>query len=280
MPRASVLHALRHAVVFSTLIVTNALAAAGQSPSSQGLTGSVVRDVDGRPVDRATVTVRELARTTESDSLGAFRMLDMPAGAFTLVVQRLGFGAAVATVTIETGKILDVEIALLVVKAQELSGVRVTADMQRLGKLAAFEQRRRAHSGGTFLQRAELDSATGRALSDVIRSRLVSANIVLYARTGAELIASNRGKGAIAQLPKADPSDERSPRACYSQVYVDGVQIYTPSTTAATTVPDMRSFRPESLAAIEYYSGPAVTPPEFGGTSGACGTLVLWTRER
>ncbi len=239
--------------ILSALIVANALSLPGQSPSSQGMTGSVVADADGRPVSRATVTVRELARTTETDSLGAFRLLGMPAGAFTLVVQRLGFGAAVATVTIETGKTLDVEVALLAAKVQELSGIRVTADSQRWGKLAAREQRRGAHTGGKFLQRAELDSMAGHVLSDVIRSRLVSADIVLYARTGAELIASKRGMSTISQLPRADPNDERSPRACFSQVVLDGVQIYTPSVSAAAPAPDMRVFRPESLAAIEYY---------------------------
>ena len=57
---------------------------------------------------------------------------------------------------------------------QALPRVRVTADSQQWGKLAAFQARRFAHSGGKFLQAPELDSARGRNLSDVIRSSLAA----------------------------------------------------------------------------------------------------------
>lgn len=268
-------------LAIALLLGAACVASAGaQSPSTQGITGNAVTDTDGRPLGRTTVTLRELGRTTETDSLGAFRMLGLPAGTYTLVAQHVGFGMAIAEVSVEAGKILELEIGLQVAAVQALPGVRVTADSQQWGKLKAFQARRYAHSGGKFLQAPELDSARGRNLSDVIRSSLASATIVSYARTGAELMASKRGIATIMQLPRADPTDDRSPRACFSQVYLDGVKIYSPTVSGGTAAPDMRRFRPETFAAVEYYSGPAVTPPEFGGTGAECGTIVLWTRDR
>jgi hypothetical protein len=264
----------------AVLGVTPLAKTGAQAPSAQGVSGTVVADAGGRPLARATVVLREIGRTTDTDSLGAFRLLDVPAGTYTLVAQHLGFGVASARVSVDAGKVLDVEIAMIVAVAQELPGVRVTADSQRWGKLAAFERRRQAQTGGKFLQQAELDSAKGRVLSEVLQSKLVSATIVLYPRTGAELVASRRGMGTVTQLPRADPFDNGSPTACFSQVFLDGVQIYAPAVNTTSPVPDMRRIRPETLAAVEYYSGPAVTPPEFGGTGAACGTIVLWTRDR
>ena len=46
----------------------------------------------------------------------------------------------------------------------------------------------------------------------------------------------------------------------------------------ATQPPDIDSFLPEHIAAIEYYAGPATTPTEFAGTGASCGTIVIWTR--
>lgn len=265
----------------SFLICAQFFASAGaQSISATGIAGNVVTDVDGRPLGQTKITLRELGRTTETDSLGAFRMVGLAAGTYTLLAKRIGFGLAVASISVQDGKILEVEIGLQALAVQNLPRMQVTADSQQWGKLAAFDVRRLAHSGGKFLQAPELDSARGHTLSDVIRSSLVSASIVLYARTGAELIVSKRGIATIIQLPRADPSDDRSPRACFSQVYLDGVKIYSPMVSGGAAAPDMRRFRPETFAGVEYYSGPAVTPPEFGGTGAECGTIVLWTRDR
>jgi len=39
-----------------------------------------------------------------------------------------------------------------------------------------------------------------------------------------------------------------------------------------------RDIRVSELEAIEVYRSSAEAPPEFGGTTGACGVIVLWTR--
>jgi hypothetical protein len=123
------------------------------------------------------------------------------------------------------------------------------------------------------------DSARGTPVSDLLRQRASGAKIVEYPKTGAFLLPSKRGFTSISlKLPLADDSDKLSPAACYSQVYVDGVRIYAPRDPSP--VPDLSRYDAASLEGLEYYPGPATTPPEYGGTGATCGTVVLWTRMR
>src|SRR5258707_3844965 len=59
----------------------------------------VVRGVDGRPIDAATVAV-EGYRTATTDIEGRFT-LDVPAGKYTLIVARSGFQAAATPASTE-----------------------------------------------------------------------------------------------------------------------------------------------------------------------------------
>ena len=83
---------------------------------------------------------------------------------------------------------------------------------------------------------------------------------------------------SILKVPRADPLDPTSPAACFCQVYLDGIRIYSP--TGASPAPDLRQYDAGGLEAVEYYPGPATTPLEYGGDGAACGTLLLWTRAR
>jgi hypothetical protein len=139
-----------------------------------------------------------------------------------------------------------------------------------------MEHRRSIHAGGTFITGAELDSAAGRSLPALLARKLPGAQITSYGRTGGALLSSGRGRTSGRQMPLADPIDPRSPRACYAQVYLDGMRIY--SIKYGQAVPDLRDFPPESLAAVEYYAGDAQTPSEFAGEGAMCGTIVLWSK--
>jgi hypothetical protein len=43
---------------------------------------------------------------------------------------------------------------------------------------------------------------------------------------------------------------------------------------------DLNQFQVSSLAGVEYYPDNATMPVQFSRTSGGCGALFLWTRER
>ena len=264
---------------FMSLLVSTGRALAQGAPLSLGVSGIVVSEPDSVPIESAVVTLRGVSRNAITDSKGVFRFLGVPSGIYQLTVQRIGFGPATATVTLDTLRMLDVEISLPRSAPHTLAEVRVLATARPLGKLVAFEQRRLSGNPGVFLQQSALEAEAGRQLSDVVRLRLTSARIILYRRTGAELIASGRGMGSITQHPRADPAYINSPTACFAQVFLDGVRIYAPSVSSPIGPPDLRRMRPETLMALEFYSGGAATPAEFGGLDTSCGTLVLWTRD-
>jgi hypothetical protein len=64
-------------------------------------------------------------------------------------------------------------------------------------------------------------------------------------------------------------------RACYVDVWLDGVRVYA---GGQEMLWDVNSVGPASLEAVEYYAGPAQTPAKYTRVNQECGTLVLWTR--
>jgi hypothetical protein len=129
-----------------------------------------------------------------------------------------------------------------------------------------FEERRAVHAGGTYLSREDLASREGAKLSDVLRT--VRGVRILRRPDGALVLASARG------------AFSRSIKDCPYQIVLDGQRLYALGSGGpeGSTPPSIDEFAPAGLEAIEVYTGPATTPPQFGGLGAACGTIVLWTR--
>jgi hypothetical protein len=261
--------------------VASLMAAAYQPALAQEAAGSVTGIVtvlgSDRPLVGASAVLDESPRVGVSDSSGRYRITGVPPGNYLLTVRRIGFESVSARITVAAGAEVAADVDLKPSVPVQLGEVRVVADSQHWGKLAGMEHRRSINAGGTFITSAELDSAGGRSLPSVLARKLPGARFTMYGRTGGALLSSGRGLTSGRQLPLADPIDPRSPRACYAQVYLDGVRIYSIK-NGGMAVPDLREFRVETLAAVEYYAGEAQTPSEFAGEGAACGTIVFWTK--
>ncbi len=72
----------------------------------------VVRDQEAQPVAGVEVIALGLSRVAFSDDRGAFRLERLPPGTFEVHFRRLGFGLARRTVTLVSGKRLEVEVQL------------------------------------------------------------------------------------------------------------------------------------------------------------------------
>ncbi|MEP6692209.1 MAG: carboxypeptidase regulatory-like domain-containing protein [Gemmatimonadaceae bacterium] len=244
-----------------------------------GSIAGTATDSGGRAITGATATLAELARSVLSGLRGEFRFSNVPPGTYTLTVQQIAFAPATARVTVATGEMLELDVTLDP-RVQMLAETRVTAKETSV-KLQGFEQRRAAGIG-SFFTRATLDSAAARAvtLSELLRRHVSAAHEVMNQKNGALYVALARGTGTF-RLPRADPFDPTSPVGCFSQVIVDGARIYAPAAGATSMpAPDLRNLHLETLSGVEFYSGPATTPMEFGGTAATCGTLVVWTKDR
>jgi hypothetical protein len=243
------------------------------------VSGVVTVVATGRTLADVGVTLDDAAHTTLTDSTGRFRFAGVSAGEHSITARRIGYGAVSAKITVNAGAEVAVDVEFTSVATQQLDPVNVTADSQRfIGKLAGMEHRRSINAGGTYITSVALDSAAGRSLAWVLARKLSGgAHLVMNNRTGAMLLSSGRGRTSGRTMPPADPSDPRSPRACWAQVYLDGLPIYSIK-QGGMPVPDLRDFGVESLSAIEYYAGDAQTPSEFAGEGASCGTLVIWTK--
>jgi hypothetical protein len=267
--------ACRIAAVLALMSAPGGVATA--QPAVGGVTGIVTVLGSERPVGGASATLEATPRVAASDSAGRYRITGVPPGDYVLTVRRIGFESVSARISVAAGAEVNADVELQPSVPTQLEEVRVVADSQRWGKLAAMEHRRSINAGGTFITSAELDSAAGRSLPSVLAKKLPGARITVYGRTGGALLSSGRGRTSERMLPPADPIDPRSPRGCWAQVYLDGVRIYSIK-HGGMAVPDLRDYRVETLAAVEYYAGEAQTPSEFAGEGASCGTIVLWTK--
>jgi hypothetical protein len=243
------------------------------------ITGIVTVTSSDRPVSGATVTLDESRHGGTSDSAGRYRIVGVPSGDYVLTIRRIGFESVSARISVGAGTELSADVDLSPSVPTQLAEVRVVTEFQPRGKLAAMEHRRSIQAGGTFITGVELDSAVaaGRSLPFVLARKLHGAQFTMYGRTGGALLSSGRGRMSGRELPPADPADPKSPRACWAQVYLDGMRIYS-TINGGMTVPDLREIPLGSLAAVEYYAGDAQTPPEFAGEGAVCGTIAFWTK--
>ena len=198
-------------------------------------------------------------------------------GTYTLIVRKVGFGGAETVLTLMAGQVLGADLELTGAVPQ-LKRVDVTAAATSvagpLAEIAASARR----TGATFIERSTIDSAyaLGRSLTTVLETYAHRAQLVKYQRTGAVLVSSGRGLPSPMTVPRADPDNPKSQKACYAQVIVDGAQRAPDH--SATAVPDLREYELNGIEAMAFYPGPATTPAAYDGTGASCGTLLIWTR--
>jgi hypothetical protein len=262
-------------VTFAFVLVARA---AGAQQGVTGIAGAVITSAGRVRVEGAVVSLIEARRSVTTTATGEYQLLGIAPGTYTLSVRKIGFGPIDARITLQAGQVVDADMELEVAKVQRLEGVTVRADSTLRGPMLQITERMKYNAGATFILRPQLDSARGRPVSELLRTRARGAHMVEWSAKGATLLATARGPASIMKFPQADAMDPTSPKGCFCQVYLDGIRIYTPN--GNSPAPDLRQYDAGGLEAVEYYPGPATTPPEYGGEGASCGTLLLWTRAR
>ena len=263
---------------------------------AQSFLRGIVRD--GRsnaPVAGAEIIIADLQLRARTDQRGRFLLDDISGGRFQVVIRKLGYDSASALIPFSGADSVYREF-VLTIHAQPLPEVPVLGASTPLGnaKLAEFESRRR-FGIGHFLTAADLDKEQDRRLSDVIQK--LPGVLIVHPRGGtgptgggmAAYVASSRGDATIESVSATFG------RTCPVAIWLDGVVVYrgrdrgavhlTPG-GARTVVQDgtpeppfdINSVNTKTVAAIEFYAGPAQIPTEFNITQGTCGALVIWTK--
>jgi hypothetical protein len=213
----------------------------------------LVKDSLGHAVPGAEVRARGNVVVAVSDDSGRFHVAQMPVGARGVFVRRLGFAPARAPITPGAGLIDSVRVTMRAI-AQPLPQITVKDEHDSLSRkvLAEFWSRR-ARGFGKFVTRDEIEDKRASQFVDVVRN--VSGVRIQMARGRPDI----RFRGAAFG----------NPRDCPPQYWLDGIPLQSGAAD---------EFSPENVEAIELYSSPATTPPQFNTRSATCGTVVVWSR--
>jgi len=257
LPRRSIRRPTLAWSVASALLWLGAVDLAAQSESlassaegSAGLVGTVFDRATDAPIVGAEIelldaaTGRRVASVT-ADSLGAFIIAPLTAGAYTLTIH--GFGYERLSRDLILADHAETELtASLVPEAVDLEPLVVTVERRALGAMRDFE-RRRARGIGSFITREDIERRRPHRVSDLFRSM-----------AGVRVVPDRLGEARLLLHGQ-----------CVPKLYIDGVAAYEGTSL------DM-ILQPEDVEGIEIYTT-ATTPAQYARTGG-CGVLVVWTR--
>ncbi|MCE9601773.1 MAG: carboxypeptidase-like regulatory domain-containing protein [Gemmatimonadetes bacterium] len=205
----------------------------------------LVTTTQGRPVEGATVGVRETSANSTTDVAGRARLAGIPAGSQTLIVRKPGSEPVTRIVALRPGidNELTVEIGRTITM---LPTVAVTG--QRRSQLESDITRRRMLGYGKFFNANQLEGATrGLAFWAMIPG-------VTLGMDGMDVLPLLRNS-------LGNP--------CQPNVWVDG------ALQNSVVAWELRTYL-IGARWMEIYPSSANRPPEFT-SSGDCGALVIWT---
>ena len=218
-------------------------------PVSRALSG-VVRDSAGHMIPMAEVRARGNLLVARTDDSGRFNVPQMPPGARGVFVRRLGFAPTRVFITQSAGDV-DSIVVILTPVATSLPSVVALEQRDSLSHVVLADfWARRSKGFGRFITRDEIEARGGIHFVDLMRA--APGVLIQNARGRPEVRFTRNGM-----------------RDCPPQYWVDGIPIEHGSAD---------EFYPDNLEAIELYSGPATTPPQFSTRTMSCGTIVIWTR--
>ncbi|MDQ6831725.1 MAG: TonB family protein [Gemmatimonadota bacterium] len=225
--------------------------ARAQASAASGSVAGVVRDSAGVAIAGAEISIAGTSLVVESAVDGAFRIAKVSGGDVTVRVRRVGFRPKSVDIKIdgERTPALDLRLARMV---QPLPAVLVNARNRGRDLTNGFEDRRLA-GHGHFMTREDIEHWNPSTMTDLFR-RI----------PGVRLVATRYIRNAI-RFRNA---------SCPPLVWLDGFPL-------ASAEFDVDNFLPESIEAMEVYSGPSTVPIQFTtfNTISQCGTIVLWSRE-
>ena len=223
------------------------------------LTGRVATE-DGAAVGRAQVQAMGTNFFTQTDTLGRFRLADLPVGPYFLRARKVGYDPVVFGVTIVRGDTIDATVTLTAFSAsrgQSMDTIRVTADADRLSRRLQGFNERKTSGRGFFVDRSEIMLRRPSNVTDLLRGR-ANVQVERNSQTG----------DAVVYGPRLSIGSGFCPLA----LIIDGTLIQNAQGGIDSYVPvDM-------VAGIEVYNSGTSVPSEFARLGTDCGAIIVWTR--
>lgn len=234
---------------------------------SQGsIAGRVVADSTRAPIVAAELIIAGSNARAVTDSAGRFVLRAVPGGRRILVARALGFRPDTSQVELFDDESLSREILLRrrITTLGEVS-VRDSAPALPSAKLREFNERRRTSVGGHFLDSTVIAKWENRRTGDLFST---ISGVDVKRGGSAAFLSGSRAPPSI----RAGVSSSRPP-PCFMDIYLDGAPV-----ALGNKAFDVNSLGLNHVAAIEVYSGPANTPPQYNRTSNGCGVVLIWTK--
>ncbi len=264
-------------------------------------TGTVVDSVGGMPLEGAEVTISDLGRSTLTNRRGQFRFSGLPTGPHLVSVRVVGFTKRTASITLQNARALDERVLVARATAQSLAAMEIVSS----GIPTEFEERRRLGLG-SYITRAQLDSARGQRLGTVMAMvkgmGTALSNMdggahayVVGKRAPSHLGPRGAGGGScgttrstacsftfddVAQQGYYCPTPGERARGmtscqCFAQVYLDDRIMNSGKPTEPF---DVNSIPIDQIAGVEFDPSPASTPARYSTLNSVCGVMLIWTR--
>lgn len=230
--------------------------------SGLGTIDGIVTDTLLRPLGAADVSVVGVGARVVTSENGRFRILQVPAGQYLIVVRRIGFAPTSGIIDVTTEDTLRLSY-ILARTTNLLDTIRVKETRISM-RMTEFEARRR-QGQGQFVTQDQIERRGSLQTADFMRAfRGVEVSKVTTQQFGGTQVYSRREGGGF--------TDQGQQQYCTMQVILDGIIL--PKNFDLELLPP-----PKQIAGIEAYTGAATIPPQFGGPDRRCGVIAVWTRD-
>jgi hypothetical protein len=226
---------------------------------SFGVVDGIVSDSNLVPLQAAFVSILGTKIRVGTGPNGRFRIVNVPAGTYLIIVKRVGYHPTSAAVDIKAMDTLRLAYTLNHIRPEELDPVVVTAKSPTM-RMAEFEARRKA-GFGEFMT------------ADEIQTRNTVFPTELFRKFKAVNVSPDHS-GPITQYFALSAREGGNPTfgACPMQVYLD--QVPLPAPFNLDLLPP-----PRDIAGIEVYAGAGTTPAQFSGFDRGCGVILVWSKD-
>jgi hypothetical protein len=249
-----------------SVIQTQFLLERGGRGQTAFLTGRVLSQADGSPLQGAIVGVEGTSLSAMSDELGYWELGNVPPGDRMLRVRHAG-AERMLPVEVEEAGVANVEIRVPP-NAYTLAPITVTA-MRNLGVLHGFYERRQSGTVGQYITRGEIQRRGAFRVTDLLLGMRRGQE-----RCGPLLFVD----GVLVHRP-----DELAPRTSPSAVDPvdadgDGVNDVNITTAQTAVTAPLDFLNIGDIEGVEYYPTGLSAPAEFLRGDGRCSVFAVWTR--
>lgn len=231
------------------------------------ITGTAVDLDTGEPIAGGRVSVPEAGVDALTSDKGTFRLDGIAPGERGIVLEHLAYGERQASVRVLADATAVVRLRVPA-RAIELEPLEVVVEGIRVHSLETrgFYERREwgeAVTGARFFDEEEIRRRNPRLISHLIAD-------APSARLDCSQNRSLGSRNCVLRFTGA-------PGCASAEVYLNGIRVIR-SDNQASAIPIDQLVQPSEVAAVEVYPSASSLPARFSGSTGQCGTVVIWTK--